>query len=103
MKIYIAGKITGEPNFKKIFKTKEEELKSQDHIVLNPADLPKGLSYEEYMTICFAMIDVCDEVHFLSNWSTSQGAKREKMYAMSKMKNLVFEIGSEETYEPTNK
>lgn len=83
-KIYIAGRITGEKDFKKIFNAKEEELKSQGHIVLNPASLPPGLDYEEYMTICFAMIDVCEEVHFLPNWRESEGAKREKLYSMSK-------------------
>lgn len=98
-KIYVAGKITGEPNFKEIFKKKVEELQNQGNIVLNPAELPKGLEYEEYITICFAMIDVCEEVHFLSNWVESQGAKREKLYSMAKNKDLSFEFGEDKEYD----
>ena len=88
-KIYIAGKITGEQNFKQIFEKKENELKEQGHIVLNPAKLPAGLEYEEYMGICFAMIDVADEVHFLHNWQDSSGAIRESLYAECKLKAVV--------------
>lgn len=90
-KIYVAGKITGEKNLKKIFNAKENELKKQGHIVLNPASLPYGLDYEEYMTICFAMIDVCNKVYFLGNWMESKGALREHSYATIKNKDMVFE------------
>lgn len=43
---------------------------------MNPAMLPKGFEYEEYMRVCFAMIDVCEAVCLLPNWTDSPGAKK---------------------------
>lgn len=37
MKIYIAGCITDNPDYKEQFKQAEERLKAQGHTVINPA------------------------------------------------------------------
>lgn len=89
-KIYIAGKINGFEGFKDYFQFYEDALKELDFIVLNPAKLPSGMEYEDYMTICYAMIDVADEVCLLPNWENSPGANREKHYAISKQKNISY-------------
>ena len=39
MKIYIAGKITGDKNYKEKFDTVEKLLASKGHSVMNPAQL----------------------------------------------------------------
>ena len=57
---------------------------------MNPALLPAGFEYEDYMKVCFSMIDVCDEVHLLQNWEDSEGAKREFSYALATRKTTVF-------------
>lgn len=88
-KIYIAGKITGDPNFKEKFKEVEEDLIDQGNIVLNPARLPDGMEYENYMEICFAMIRQADEVHFLDDWRDSKGAIREWYFANAHNKRIV--------------
>lgn len=80
MKIYIAGKITGESNYKAKFKEAEHKLKAEGHIVLNPAELPEGMAKEDYMRICFAMIEVADKVCFLPGWYGSDGARLEYDY-----------------------
>lgn len=80
MKIYIAGKITGEPDYYEKFQEAQEELEAQGHIVLNPAQLPEGMSKAEYMRICFAMIDCADAVCLLEDWLQSEGAKLEQQY-----------------------
>lgn len=90
MKIYIAGKITDNPNFKQEFEQAEIKLLEQGYSVLNPSRLPRGLGYENYMHICFAMIDVADAVCVLRNWKYSEGAKREYAYAV-KNKKPVWE------------
>ena len=91
MKVYIAGKITGDPNYKQKFKVKEMKLTHIGHNVMNPALLPDGFGYEDYMKICFSMIDVCDAVHFMPCWEDSEGAKREFQYATSRGKQIFMD------------
>ena len=90
MKVYIAGKITGNPNYKRQFAKAERELKTQGHTTMNPAVLPDGFEHHEYMKICFSMIDICDSVFFLSNWNDSIGAQMEHIYARATGKGLLF-------------
>lgn len=95
MKVYISGKITGQPNYMELFQAKQTELELQGHIVVNPSKLINILgtdfSHAEYMHICYALIDLCDEVHFLNNWIDSFGAKLEMGYALQKGKTVVVE------------
>lgn len=80
MKVYIAGKITGDPGYRDKFAAAEIQLGWQGHTVLNPAELPSGMSREDYMRICFAMIDVADAVVFLPDATESAGARLERAY-----------------------
>lgn len=43
MKIYIAGKITGDPDYRAKFADAQRQIEAQGHIVLNPATLPEGM------------------------------------------------------------
>lgn len=89
MKIYIAGKITGLPDYREIFAAKEKELTEQGYTVMNPAVLPyPGFEHHEYMHVCKAMIDVCELILFLDNWTDSEGAKQELAYAFEKNKAI---------------
>lgn len=80
LKVYIAGKITGDPDYKRKFLLAHMEQKNEGHIVLNPAHLPEGMRSADYMRICFAMIDSADLVIFLPDWETSAGARIEHEY-----------------------
>lgn len=80
MKIYIAGKITGDPKYRERFREEAERLEGLGHIVLNPAELPEGMSKAEYMRICLAMIDCADSVFLLPGWQGSPGAQLELAY-----------------------
>lgn len=80
MKIYIAGKITGDPKYRDRFRGEAEKLERMGYIVLNPAELPEGMSKAEYMRICFAMIDCADTVFLLPGWQDSPGARLELAY-----------------------
>ena len=81
MKIYLAGKITGDPDYQVKFMLARRQLEKQGHTVLSPAVLPEGLNPGEYMQICTAMIDVADAVAFLPDWAESPGAQLEQQYA----------------------
>ena len=73
---YIAGRITGNPDYKEEFERAAREIARLDPgaVILNPAVLPEGLSNEGYMRICFAMLDVAETVVFLPGSEKSDGA-----------------------------
>lgn len=83
MKVYVAGKITGLANYKELFNEAVEQLQAEGHTVMNPSVLSSGFAQDEYMKICYSMIDVCDGVFFLNNWRDSEGAKLEHVYSVS--------------------
>lgn len=77
MKVYIAGKITGDDNYKEKFGYAEMVLGKQGYTVLNPADHPVNMRPADYMRICFSMIDCADVVAFLPDHAQSKGATLE--------------------------
>jgi hypothetical protein len=91
VKVYIAGKITGDFGYKERFAEAERLLRSQGHITMNPAVLPLGFEHYEYMRICYSMIDVCEGIYFLNNWMDSKGAVMEHEYATRTQKALMFQ------------
>ena len=80
VKVYIAGRISGDPSYREKFGDAEIALRRAGYVVLNPARLPDGLSQADYMRICFAMIDCADAVYFLPDWALSEGARIERAY-----------------------
>ena len=90
MIVYLAGKITGNDNYKKEFKEAENKLKELGYIVLNPAKLPKGMKDEQYMPICLSMLNQAD-IMVLVNDMESDGVEIEKKYAEYQGK-MVFSI-----------
>lgn len=93
MKIYIAGKITGDPEYRKKFACAARQVEEFGHIALNPAEMPEGMAAADYMRICFAMIDVADAVWLLHDWSDSWGAILEEKYCEYVGKRTVRELG----------
>jgi len=91
MKIYVAGKITGLDNYKEIFAEVEAELLELGHEIMNPAVLPAGFEWDEYMHICFAMIDVCEALFMIGNWVDSVGATNEHLYAEANKKYIMYD------------
>lgn len=91
MKFYIAGKITGDSNYKEKFDEAERLIVSKGHAVMNPAWLKSfsEFSWEDYMFITKAMQMKCDAVYFLSNWADSCGAMKE-FQRTKQLKQQVF-------------
>ena len=95
MKIYISGAITGTDNYMERFAKAEKELTEQGYSVVNPAkvnaQLPEDTTYEEYMKMCFCMLDMCEAIYMLRCWKKSCGANRELGYAIAKKKTVFYE------------
>ena len=87
-KVYIAGKITGDPDYKAKFNAAAEAYEKRGFIVLNPALMPEGMQKADYMRICFAMIDTADVVAFLPGYRLSAGAQLELQYCFYIDKDL---------------
>lgn len=68
MKVYIAGKITGDRRYRAKFREAAKALEEAGHVVLNPATLPDGLDDVDYMRICMAMVDAADLAVFLPDY-----------------------------------
>jgi hypothetical protein len=90
MKIYVAGKITGDSGYRLKFDRYASVQRRADNIVLNPAILPAGLEHHEYLHICFAMIDTADCVHFLRDWRESKGTRIEHDYCRQNGKSVFY-------------
>lgn len=89
--IYIAGKITGDPNYREKFNAVQRKLEAEGYIVLNPAVLPsEGFTHEAYLRMSEAMLIECDEACFLPDWQYSRGARREFVIAAEKNMEIRF-------------
>lgn len=77
--VYIAGPITGVEEYWKPFEKAEDDLTALGYIPLSPARLPQGMTNEQYMRICFALIDSADAVLVLGG-DYSEGVQVEWGY-----------------------
>ena len=97
MKIYISGAITNNPNYKEDFERAEDYLQREypSADIINPAlvnsYLPKSTTYEEYMKMCFCMLDMCDSICMLKGFEKSCGSNRELGYALAMKKTVFYE------------
>lgn len=92
MRIYIAGKVTGDENYQEKFDQAEKVLASIGHEPINPAclRLPKSCSWKDYMSLTLRMLDLADAVCLLPDWKESRGACVEYGYAVAKDKIIVY-------------
>ncbi|WIE65927.1 DUF4406 domain-containing protein [Curtobacterium sp. MCLR17_036] len=84
MKLYIAGPMTGVPEFNyPAFRTAESDLRALGYDVLNPITAEqhnttgKPQSWEWYMRHALRMVVASDGVSLLPGWSMSRGAQLE--------------------------
>ena len=90
-KIYLSGKISGDPNFKEKFAQKAKELTDQGHLVFNPALHPDMFTWEQFMELDLKALANCDSIYLLDDWKDSRGAKIEYDEALRLGKEVLFE------------
>lgn len=102
MKLYISGKMSGEPEFNyPRFDQVEAHLKSQGHDVVNPANIGRAVvippeadehqEYTLYMKAALRGLLECDTIYMLDGWTKSPGANIEL--------NLAEKLGYKVIYE----
>ena len=95
MILYISGPISSRMDtYKTEFDAAESYLQWKGHTVLNPANHPQGLKYEDYILIDSDMIRAADGIVMLRGWRSSQGAKRELRMALKMGKKVFYGIES---------
>ena len=83
MKVYIAGPMTGLPQFNRpAFHQAALNLSFEHHVPLNPAILPDGLTEADYMAVGITMLQRADAIFLLKGWQFSAGARAEHALAL---------------------
>lgn len=78
MKIYIAGPMTGLPEFNyPAFHAAESELRAYGYEVLNPAHCPEQPNWRGYMRHAIKQVSDADGIALLPDWEQSRGARVE--------------------------
>lgn len=80
MKVYIAGAITSDPDYKQKFKSAEKDLQLRGHDVVSPI-YHSGPTYKEYLIQGLAALSGCDAIYLLSDYAASPGAQLELRFA----------------------
>ena len=94
MRIYIAGKITGEPDYKEKFAAAAERLRAEGHVPVNPCTVngEGSRTYKEWIDAGLMKLMGCDAIYMLRDWKHSKGARLEHKYAhVTRMKILKEE------------
>lgn len=95
MKVYIAGPITNNSNYRIDFFQAQRILERDGWEVINPIALnysmPKSTTHDEYMNLCLVMLDIADAIYLLSGWEESRGACVEYGYALGTGKIILKE------------
>ena len=102
--IYIAGKMSGEPNLNwEAFDRKEAELTAQGWHVVNPARLDREAGIDptaelgDYDYTAAALRDVeallsCQAIYLMNNWQLSRGASWERALAVHHNIRRFYEV-----------
>lgn len=82
MKVYIAGKITGCPDYKENFAAAAFAVRNMGHEPVIPFEGTAGTeTYKQYIDHGLEVLRTCDAIYMMANWPDSKGAIIERMYA----------------------
>lgn len=94
MKVYIAGRVTGEPRDMVIIKfaAAEKLLRASNYNPVNPLKHVNCLAKpKEAMKVCIPLMLECDAILLLNDWAFSEGAQIEAQLARYVGLNIINE------------
>lgn len=97
MRVYISGGITGITDYMQRFVDADNMLHANNKEIetINPAIvnsfMPESFTHDDYMDLCFSMLEKCDAIYMLKGWKKSTGACMEYGYALAKGMEIYFE------------
>lgn len=93
-KIYISGKIGGEPmdDVRRKFAAAGTKLRALGMETVNPLDngLPEDAPWEKHMAKDMAMLAGCDAIYMLPDWTDSRGAGMEHDFAVHMGMTVIY-------------
>lgn len=92
MKIYIAGAITNNPDYKEQFAEAEKKLIAEGHAVVNPVK-NLGFEYKDYIDMGLCELMHCEAIYLLPGWTQSRGAFLEASYASTVGLKIFYSEG----------
>lgn len=97
-KVFISGKITGEPLMPCIAKFVDAKLDlmigRRILNVVNPLNLEGiyfGIGHEEALKICLAELKTCAAIFMLKDWKESKGAQIEHDFALKNNIKIIYQ------------
>lgn len=107
-KVYIAGKVTGDPDYKAKFEKAEKKVRDISFFDRNgvqaaiagwfffepvspAAFIPEGTRWRRAMAICIWRLIWCSHVYMLKDWRESRGARKEHRWAKFLHKHIIYE------------
>ena len=107
-KVFISGKITGEPILacgSKFYEAAREIgmsgkfdlrllMEGQKDKIVNPLYLRGihfGISHKEAMEICLKELKTCTHIYMLKDWKQSKGAKMEHEFAKNNNIKIIYQ------------
>ena len=106
-RIYIAGKVTGDPDYRAKFEAAVEKVAAFPFFdrngveaamhgwlgfePVNPtAKLTPDTKWRKAMVVCFFMLLRCSYVYMLADWRDSKGATKEHRWAKIMHKRIIY-------------
>lgn len=93
-KVYLAGPITGHPNFMAEFDIAHAYLESQGYIVFNPARTTAALptanmTRRNFMDLGITVLGMCNAIALMPGWESASGCQLEKAYAEANRMQVI--------------
>jgi hypothetical protein len=90
MKLYLAGPVTNNPDYRAEFADAAERLRAEGHDVVNPAENPPQPTWSDYMHVSIGQLVACSGIALMPGWEHSRGARLEAHVAAELEMEMIY-------------